>query len=106
MCKIWFTKRDEQYVATWPNVYARGIIYGKLLMEYGGKTHITCEKTGLVAEIEFKTKPFFGGEYNIVHAKIKRTNGTVLYTIQGKWNEAYYIKEKVLFFATCIVLRG
>lgn len=94
--RIWFTKRDnELYTASWPNVYARGIIYGRLLMEYGGKTSIVCEQTGLAADIEFKTKPFFGGEYNHVNARIKRKNGTVLYTIHGKWNEAFYIKEKV-----------
>lgn len=92
--KIYCTRRDEVYVATWPNVYARGIIYGKLVMEYGGKTHITCDKTGLVADIEFKTKPFFGGEYNHVAAKIRRASGgAVLHTISGKWNEAYFIKS-------------
>jgi hypothetical protein len=104
MCKIHFRKRKELYVLTWPNVYARGIIFGKMLMEYGGKTSIACKQTKMTAEIEFKQKPFFGGEYNLVAAKIKKAGKTV-YTIHGKWNQQYYIRDRnakadTLFFNT------
>jgi hypothetical protein len=33
--KIHFKKRGEIYACTWPNVYGRGIIFGRLLMEMG-----------------------------------------------------------------------
>lgn len=69
----------ESYTITFPTAYARGslasifallvreetellfclrtgILWGTLLMEMGGTVYITCEKTGLQSEIEFKTK--------------------------------------------------
>jgi len=93
--KINFKNRGEVYVCTWPNVYARGIIFGRLLMEMGGKTTISCKKTGLVTEVEFKAKPFFGGEYNVVSARIKKKS-TTLYQIRGKWNDKIFIRPKKL----------
>ncbi|EFC46120.1 predicted protein [Naegleria gruberi] len=92
--KITFGSRgNEVYTATWPSVYARGVIFGKLIMEMAGKTKIECKKTNMLAEIEFKSKPFFGGEYNVVSAKIKHKKKTI-YQIRGKWNEKLYIKGK------------
>jgi len=90
-----FKNRGESYVCTWPNVYARGIIFGRLIMEMGGKTSITCKKTGLTTEMEFKTKPFFGGEYNVVSARIKK-KGTTVYQVRGKWNDKIFIRPKKL----------
>ena len=66
-------------------------------MEMSGKTKIECKKTNMLAEIEFKSKPFFGGEYNVVSAKIKHKKKTV-YQIRGKWNDKLYIKGKVRNF--------
>jgi hypothetical protein len=63
-------------------------------MEIGGKTSISCKKTGMSTEIEFKSKPMFGGEYNIVTGKIKKKGHTV-YTISGKWNNVLKIKKRV-----------
>ncbi len=92
---IHFKNRGETYVCDWPNVYARGIIFGRLIMEMGGKTSITCKKTGLTTELDFKTKPFFGGEYNVVSARIKKKGNTV-YQIRGKWNDKLFIRPKKL----------
>ncbi len=91
--RIYMKNRNEVYSLTWPNVYAKGIIYGRLLMEYGGKSHIVCKETGYSAEIDFKLKPMFGGEYNNVVGKIKK-KGTTIFTIRGKWNDKYYIKAE------------
>ena len=52
-------------------------------------------KTGYVAELEFKSKPVIGGEYNVLHAKIKHGNET-LYTIRGKWDGQLEIKVTLL----------
>lgn len=95
VAKIHFKKHNEIYVITWPSVYARGIIFGRLLMEMGGKTSISCMKTGLSADIDFKTKPFFGGEYNVVSANIKKKK-TTIYQIRGKWNDKLFIRPKKL----------
>jgi len=77
---------DEEYVMTFPTAYARGILWGTLLMELGGTVTITCEKTEMKCEIEFKTKPFFGGDYNVVVGKITHKK-KVLYTFTGKWDK-------------------
>jgi hypothetical protein len=47
---------DEIYCLNLPNVYARGILFGTMFIEYGDKVIIKCEKTDLICEIEFKTK--------------------------------------------------
>jgi len=85
----------ESYTITFPTAYARGILWGTLLMEIGGTVSITCEKTGLQTEIEFKTKPYFGGGYNYVSGKIREMTGKkkTLYTLSGKWDTEVLIKS-------------
>jgi oxysterol-binding protein-related protein 8 len=51
----------EEYILTFPSAYARGILWGTLLMELGGTVSIKCEKTGMKSEIEFKTKVVYPG---------------------------------------------
>jgi len=77
---------DEVYTLTFPTAYARGILWGTLLMELGGTIYIKCETTGMKSEIEFKTKGYFGGEYNAVAGKIMHKKKT-LYTFTGKWDK-------------------
>jgi hypothetical protein len=52
-------KLREVYVMSWPTYYARGIFFGKLVMELGGKAKIRCKETGYSAYINFKTKVIF-----------------------------------------------
>jgi hypothetical protein len=78
-------QHDEEYSITFPSVYGRGILFGTLLMEMCGVVHIQCKNTHCKAELDFKAKPFWGGEYNIVQGKIKHHKDTV-YTIYGKWD--------------------
>ncbi|PJF17552.1 hypothetical protein PSACC_02603 [Paramicrosporidium saccamoebae] len=92
---IYFTNRPgEEYVISNPNVYARGIMFGTMLMELGDVACITCEKNDLVAEIEFKVKGYFSGTYNSISGKIKRiSTGEVLYDLSGKWTDTLYISS-------------
>lgn len=54
---IEFTNRpDETYTIGLPNIYARGILFGTMIMELGDTAIIRCDKTDLICEIEFKTK--------------------------------------------------
>lgn len=46
----------EKYVLTYPNVYARGLLFGKMFLELGDEATIKCEELDLVAEISFKVK--------------------------------------------------
>lgn len=87
-----FKNENEKYEITLPDYYARGIIFGKVTMEICGKTYIKCFNSRLRADIEFKSKPFFGGEYGLVEATIK-DGDTLLYEIKGKWTNGFSIKK-------------
>lgn len=39
-----------------PNMYARGILFGKMVIELGDTCTAKCEKLGMNADIEFRTK--------------------------------------------------
>ena len=39
-----------------PNMYARGILFGKMVIELGDTCTAKCEKLNMTADIEFKTK--------------------------------------------------
>ncbi|CCJ29147.1 unnamed protein product [Pneumocystis jirovecii] len=102
-----FINKNEKYILTQPNMYARGILFGRLRFELGDHSYIKCRKNNLVADIEFKTKGFISGSYNVILGKIKRENsGEILYEISGKWDEEMLIKNvktgesSVLFDAT------
>jgi hypothetical protein len=93
--KIYFTNLSgEVYRILMPNVYARGILFGRMVMELGDNSTVRCEKNDLICELEFRTKGFFSGAYNSIYGKIKReSTGEVLYEITGKWSETIYIKD-------------
>ncbi|KAI8811795.1 hypothetical protein BJ742DRAFT_674460 [Cladochytrium replicatum] len=85
---------DEVYEMGLPNVYARGIVFGTMYMDVADAVVVRCKKSGLVAEIDFKVKGFFGGEYNGVGGQIKREkSGEVLHTISGRWSDTIYIQK-------------
>lgn len=64
-------------------------------MEMGDSIKITCQKTDLVCDIEFKVKGFFTGTYNALSGKVSRiSTGEVLFNISGKWTETLYIQKQ------------
>mmetsp|Transcript_312 Transcript_312/g.569 ORF Transcript_312/g.569 Transcript_312/m.569 type:complete len:411 (+) Transcript_312:108-1340(+) len=90
---VTFPELKETYVITWPAIYARGIIFGKLIMEVGGNCTIKCVKTGYNALINFKTKPLFGGAYNLISGKIKAGTKTI-HKIKGNWTRMLTITNQ------------
>lgn len=86
---------------TQPNMYARGILIGKLKFELGDHSYVRCPENDLVADIEFKTKGWFSGGYNAIGGTIKNTKtGEILYEISGHWNAEMFIKDHaVSYFA-------
>jgi oxysterol-binding protein-related protein 8 len=105
----WFLEHDgEHFVANYPSVYARGILFGSLVMELGGKIEVSCAKHRLAFRLEFKTKGYFRGKYNVISGKIirlpepknkkkqkrvKSKNAELLYTISGSWDSNVYITD-------------
>eukprot|EP00063_Salmo_salar_P004497 XP_013979332.1 PREDICTED: oxysterol-binding protein-related protein 5-like [Salmo salar] len=87
--------RDEEYVITMPYAHCKGILYGTMTLELGGKITIECEKTKYVAELEFKLKPFLGGSssVNVISGKI-RQGDELLATVDGHWDGEVFLQEK------------
>lgn len=84
----------ETYIMNQPNVYCRGILFGKLKYELGDKMVVKCPDTGYEAVIEFKTKGFISGTYDAIEGEIINTKtGEELYSISGKWNDVMEIKN-------------
>ncbi|EIW65283.1 Oxysterol-binding protein [Trametes versicolor FP-101664 SS1] len=76
---------DKEYVVSMPNMYARGILWGKMFLELGDSCMAKNEQTGHYADIQFKTKGYFSGTYNAIAGKIRRGN-TETGEVSGKWS--------------------
>ncbi|RCI11868.1 hypothetical protein L249_4214 [Ophiocordyceps polyrhachis-furcata BCC 54312] len=94
--------KGERYILTQPNMYARGILFGKMKYELGDQSFVRCPELDLVADIDFKTKGWVGGTYNAIGGAIKReSTSEVLYELSGLWSEEMFIKntgQKEMFF--------
>ncbi|XP_036390764.1 oxysterol-binding protein-related protein 5-like isoform X1 [Megalops cyprinoides] len=93
--RLVFLTRDEEYVITMPYAHCKGILYGTMTLELGGKITIDCEKTKCVAELEFKLKPFLGSSSSVnqISGKI-RMGEDVLATVDGHWDGEVFLHEK------------
>ncbi|KAI5278604.1 Oxysterol-Binding Protein-Related Protein 5 [Manis pentadactyla] len=90
-----FLNRAEDYTLTMPYAHCKGILYGTMTMELGGRVTVECEKNNLQAELEFKLKPFFGGSMNINQVSGKIASGEeVLARLTGHWDREVFIKEE------------
>lgn len=93
--RLLFLSRDEEYVITMPYAHCKGILYGTMTLELGGKVTIECEKTKCLAELEFKLKPFLGGSCSVNQISGKIFVGEeVLATVDGHWDSEVFIHEK------------
>ncbi|KAE8148317.1 hypothetical protein BDV25DRAFT_158518 [Aspergillus avenaceus] len=87
-------EKGERYIVTQPNMYARGILFGKMKYELGDHSYVRCPEHNLVADIEFKTKGYFSGTYNAIGGTIKNEKtGEVYYELSGLWNGEMHIKN-------------
>lgn len=76
---------DGEYVITMPNMYARGILFGKMVLELGDTCIAKNEKHELYCDLEFKTKGFFSGTFNAIAGRI-RHGSTEVGEITGRWS--------------------
>lgn len=109
-----------EYVITMPNMYARGILFGKMVLELGDTCAAKNERTSMNCDIEFKTKVrfvpccgryytltiakqgFFSGTYNCIAGKVKHS-GSEVGEVSGRWSHAMEFKaaktgQKALLF--------
>ncbi|XP_073844204.1 oxysterol-binding protein-related protein 9 isoform X1 [Musca autumnalis] len=76
----------EEYIVTFPNGYGRSILTVPWI-ELGGSVEIKCPQTGYYANVEFLTKPFYGGKRNKVTAEIYSPNEKKPFvSIAGEWS--------------------
>jgi len=92
--KIAFMDRPEdgEYSITMPNMYARGILFGKMLLELGDDCIIKNDHLDYSCKVEFKTKGYFSGQYNAIHGKIKHGSKDAG-EVNGKWSDRFTIKR-------------
>lgn len=84
----------EKYILTQPNMYARGILFGKMKYELGDQSIVRCPEHNLAADIDFKTKGYFSGGYNAISGTIKNEKTQeVLYELSGNWTDEMFIKN-------------
>uniref|UniRef100_A0A671FUH3 Oxysterol-binding protein n=1 Tax=Rhinolophus ferrumequinum TaxID=59479 RepID=A0A671FUH3_RHIFE len=90
-----FLNRAEDYTLTMPYAHCKGILYGTMTMELGGRVTIECKQNNYQAELEFKLKPFFGGSTSINQISGTITSGQdVLAHLSGHWDREVFIKEE------------
>uniref|UniRef100_UPI00398F50FA oxysterol-binding protein-related protein 5-like isoform X2 n=1 Tax=Pristiophorus japonicus TaxID=55135 RepID=UPI00398F50FA len=99
--RLRFLNRHEDYIITMPYAHCKGLLYGMLTLEMGGKITIECEKTHYKAELEFKLKPFLGGSdcVNQITGKIA-LGEEVQATLEGHWDRDVCIHEKKSGFSS------
>lgn len=95
---------NETYTCTFPSAFGRSILTIPW-MELGGSVNIKCAQTQYSANIEFVTKPFYGGKKHRVLGEILRPNNEPYLNIDGEWNGVMYSKstatgEKEIFVDT------
>ncbi|XP_058053836.1 oxysterol-binding protein-related protein 9 isoform X2 [Anopheles bellator] len=77
---------NEEYVVTFPNGYGRSILTIPWI-ELGGTVTITCPQSGYRADIDFLTKPFYGGKKNRIQGEIYGPNDKKSFlSISGEWS--------------------
>ncbi|XP_061773760.1 oxysterol-binding protein-related protein 5 isoform X3 [Nerophis ophidion] len=93
--RLLFLSREEEYVITMPYAHCKGIVYGTMTLELGGKVTIECEKTKCNTELEFKLKPFLGGSSSVnqISGKIFVADELAA-TVDGHWDNEVFIHEK------------
>jgi hypothetical protein len=74
-----------------PNMYARGILFGKMVLELGDTCTVRNDAHDFHADLEFKTKGFFSGTYNAIAGRVKH-GSTELGDVTGKWSSLMEFK--------------
>jgi hypothetical protein len=77
-----------------PNMFARGILFGKMMLELGDTSTVTCPATDLSCDIEWKTKGWLGGGYNAVAGHVHGPGGSSAGDITGHWDSVMDFKDK------------
>ncbi|KAK7688245.1 hypothetical protein QCA50_008615 [Cerrena zonata] len=84
--------KDGEYVISMPNMYARGILWGKMVLELGDSCTARNTNNGFFADMQFKTKGYFSGTYNAISGKVRRHDKDTG-EVSGKWSSVMEYKS-------------
>ncbi|KIM21995.1 hypothetical protein M408DRAFT_333118 [Serendipita vermifera MAFF 305830] len=92
--RVYLIKRPEdgEYCITMPNMYARGILFGSMILELGDTCMAINDQTGLSCSVEFKVKGYFSGTYNAIAGKVRKGSMDIG-DISGKWSHQMYYTD-------------
>nr|XP_019011409.1 oxysterol-binding protein family [Kwoniella pini CBS 10737]OCF50190.1 oxysterol-binding protein family [Kwoniella pini CBS 10737] len=85
---------DGDYVITMPNTYARGILFGKMLLELCELSTVDCQATEYHADVDFKAKGWISGGYNVISGKVTGPGRTDIGDLSGHWSSAMDFTDK------------
>ncbi|KAK8854831.1 hypothetical protein IAR55_003570 [Kwoniella newhampshirensis] len=85
---------DGEYSITMPNTYARGILFGKMLLELCDLSTISCDATDHHCDVDFKAKGWISGGYNVISGKVTGPGKTDVGEISGHWSSAIEFTDK------------
>lgn len=77
---------DGEYEVSMPNMYARGIMFGRMVLELGDHARVVNQANDISADVEFKTKGYFTGTYNAISGRLTHS-GKHIGDISGKWSD-------------------
>lgn len=85
---------DGEYTLTMPNLYARGILFGKMMLELGDMSVVACPATDITCDLEWKTKGWLSGGYNAIAGTIRGPGSATAGEITGHWDSVMDYKDK------------
>ncbi|XP_074604692.1 oxysterol-binding protein-related protein 9 isoform X2 [Brevipalpus obovatus] len=89
---IYLLEHGEEYIVTFPSGYGRSILTVPWI-EMGGTVTVNCPQTDYSANIEFLTKPFYGGKKHKIQGELFNPSKKVIMSLSGEWNGVMYSKR-------------
>ncbi|XAO25737.1 hypothetical protein I312_104566 [Cryptococcus bacillisporus CA1280] len=85
---------DGEYSITMPNTYARGILFGRMLLELCDVSSIVNAKNDFHCDVDFKAKGWISGGYNVISGKVIGPGKSDIGDLSGHWSSAIEFKDK------------
>ncbi|TYJ51801.1 hypothetical protein B9479_007617 [Cryptococcus floricola] len=85
---------DGEYAISMPNTYARGILFGKMLLELCDLSTIANPTTDFHADVDFKAKGWISGGYNVISGKVNGPGRADSGEVGGHWSSAIEYTDK------------
>ena len=84
--KIHLKKHNETYIFNRATLNVENILIGSMYVEHHGKMKFTNQTNGYKGELNLKKRNWLGmGAYE-AKGFVKNRDGSVVYTMKGKWN--------------------